>query len=419
MYKKHTLSNGIRVVTECIPFANSISIGYWMKSGSRYENSKNNGISHMIEHMLFKGTKNRSAKKLAEEIESLGGQINAFTGKETTCFYVKLLDEHYETGINVLSDMLLNSNFNENDIEKEKGVIVEEINMYEDSPEDLVADLLAESVWKGDSLSFPILGTEKTVRSFNKQIILDYFEKMYVPQNLVISVAGNFDEEKLLNTIEKNLSSWKADNKESIIITSPEVQKNIALKTKDIEQLHVSLTLHGIKLGEDSLYSLYAINNYFGGGSSSILFQKLREEKAFVYTIYSYPSAYKNAGAYNIYFALNEKYIDKAVSIINCEIQKLVDYGLNEEQIKKAREQLKGNYILGLESISSRMFSMGKSEIMLEKIEEPKDVLNRINSITKENINNVINTVFKSGVLSAAVVGKNASKQKIENLIWR
>ncbi len=201
MYNKYTLDNGIRVVTEEIPYVNSISIGVWVKSGSRYENKKNNGVSHFIEHMLFKGTKKRSARQIAEEIEDLGGQINAFTGKEATCFYVKLLDEHFNVGIDVLSDMILNSKFNEEDIEKEKSVILEEINMYEDSPEDLVIDLLSEATWGDDSLSFPILGVKDTIASLKREDIIDYFYKHYVTQNMVIAVAGNFNEKALFKVL--------------------------------------------------------------------------------------------------------------------------------------------------------------------------------------------------------------------------
>lgn len=419
MHKRYTLKNGIKVVTEYIPYVNSISIGVWIGSGSRYENEHNNGVSHFIEHMLFKGTYNRSAKQLASEIEELGGQINAFTGKEATCFYVKLLDQHYETGIDVLSDMLINPRLSEEDIEKEKSVIQEEIYMYEDSPEELVADLLSYATWKNDTLAYPILGTEQTIKNMNKDIIMDYILKTYNPHNIVISVAGNFDEDKLIYKLEDFFGNLTRKSNFNPMISSPVPNKEILVKNKDIEQVHICLTLKGIELGNDRLYTLLAVNNYFGGGTSSQLFQKLREEKGYVYTIYSYPSSYKNAGIYNIYFALNENYIENAMELVHNEIQNILLKKIDDDKIKKAKEQLKGSYILGLESVSSRMFSMGKSEIMLKKISEPKEILDKIDSITKEDVYETIDYVFSEGIISAAAVGRNVNQEDFKKIVWR
>lgn len=417
MYNKYTLDNGIRVVTEEIPYVNSISIGVWVKSGSRYENKKNNGVSHFIEHMLFKGTKKRSARQIAEEIEDLGGQINAFTGKEATCFYVKLLDEHFNVGIDVLSDMILNSKFSEEDIEKEKSVILEEINMYEDSPEDLVIDLLSKATWGDDSLSFPILGEKDTIASLKREDIIDYFYKHYVTQNMVIAVAGNFNEKALFKALNDKFGQWERDKNSEQNLSTPEINRNILVKNKNIEQIHVALTLDGIELGSDKLYPLLAINNYFGGGTSSKLFQTFREEKGYVYTIYSFPSPYKNKGSFNVYFALNDQYMDEAFNLFYTEIKKILKYKMNSKEIMKAKEQLKGNYILGLESVSSRMFSLGKSEIMLNKVYEPKDVLDKINNINNNDVNNLIDSIFKKGVLTVSAVGKNINEEKLRYIL--
>ncbi|SEF46013.1 Predicted Zn-dependent peptidase [Caloramator fervidus] len=417
MLKKLTLKNGIRVVYEKIPYVNSITIGIWVGSGSRLENKNNNGVSHFIEHMMFKGTQNRTAKRIAEEIEELGGQINAFTGKEATCYYVKLLDEHYETGIEVLSDMILNPKFSSEDIEKEKGVIIEEINMYEDSPEDLVFDLLSMATWGNDSLALPILGYENTVKSISREVILDYYNKTYNPSNIVISFTGNFDEDKILELICEKFETWNSVNNIQIEYSYPNINNEIKVKNKDIEQVHVALTLEGIELGNDKLYTLLAINNYFGGGTSSRLFQKLREEYGYVYTIYSFTSAYKNKGMFNIQFALNKAYLEKSLVLITHEIVDILKNKMSDVQITKAKEQLKGSYILGLESVSSRMFSIGKSELMLNKVFEPKEVLNKIESITKDEFYEVIDLVFKNGFLSAALVGRDLNEEKIKNLI--
>lgn len=417
MYKRYALNNGIKIVSEYIPYVNSISIGIWVKSGSRYEDADNNGISHFIEHMLFKGTKNRSAKRIAEEIEELGGQINAFTGKEATCFYVKLLDEHYKIGIDVLSDMILHPKFSIEDIEKEKSVIQEEINMYEDSPEDLVSDILSTATWNEDSLSFPILGTTNTIKNMSQEKILNYFNTTYVPNNVVISVAGNFNEKEIIKSLEEIFSSWNGKSKSKLILSSPYINQKIITRNKDIEQIHIALTLKGIELGNDKLYTLLAINNYFGAGTSSLLFQKLREESGYVYTIYSFPSSYKNCGIFNIYFALNEQYLENAIHLIQTEIHNIIKNKMTDNEIKKAKEQLKGNYILGLESISSRMFGMGKSELLLENIFEPKEILNKIDSITRTDVFEMIDNIFNNGIYSAASVGRNITEDKLNKII--
>jgi predicted Zn-dependent peptidase len=418
MYKRHVLNNGIRIVSEHIPYVNSISIGIWVKSGSRYENTINSGVSHFIEHMLFKGTEIRSAKRIAEEIEELGGQINAFTGKEATCFYVKLLDEHYKVGIDVLSDMIINPKFSVEDIEKEKSVIQEEINMYEDSPEDLVSDIISAATWNMDSLSYPILGTHNTIKNMSKETVCEYFDLRYTPENIVISVAGNFDEEVINKRLEEAFSNWKMNVRSNIMLSAPNINQKIIVKSKDIEQIHIALTLKGIELGNDKLYTLLAINNFFGAGTSSQLFQRIREESGYVYTIYSFPSSYKNCGVFNIYFALNEQYLESAIGLINTEIKNIITTKMTENDIKKAKEQLKGNYILGLESISSRMFSMGKSELMLEKIFEPKEILHKIDAITKDDVFEMIDNIFNEGIFSAAAVGRNINEEKLNKFIW-
>ena len=419
MYKRYILKNGISVVTEYIPYVNSISIGAWIGSGSRYENENNNGVAHFIEHIVFKGTKNRTAKKIAEDIEELGGQINAFTGKEATCFYVKMLDEHYDIGIDVLSDMLFNSNFLEQDIEKEKSVIQEEINMYEDSPEDLVADILSLAAWKDDPISYPILGSDKTIKDMSKEKILDYFNKTYVPDNMVISIAGNYNEKDLIDKLEEKFGQYESKNKFKGDLTKPPVQNNILVKNKDIEQIHIALTFNGVELGNDRLYTLLVLNNYFGGGTSSRLFQKLREEEGYVYTIYSYPSAYRNLGVFNVYFALNEQYIKNAIDLIYKEIDEVLKNKLSSETIRKSKEQLKGNYILGLESVSSRMFGMGKSELMFKKVYEPKEILDKIDKISDNDVNELVDEIFKNGVLCAAAVGRNINEDSFKKILWR
>ena len=242
MYKTHVLDNGLTIIAEEIPYLKSIALGLWINAGSRIENEKNSGVSHFIEHMLFKGTKNRTSKELASEIDNLGGQINAFTSKECTCYYVKLLDSHIDIGIDVISDMILNSLFDESDIDKERAVILEELKMYEDSPEDLAYDLLTEGIYKNDSLGMNIVGSVDSLQNLNKEVLLDYFEKYYVPNNSVISISGNFKFEEIVKKIEEKFKDWKS-KKVNVDIKPAEFKSCYIAKNKDTEQVNLAMSL--------------------------------------------------------------------------------------------------------------------------------------------------------------------------------
>lgn len=416
MNTKDILDNGIRVVTEHIPYVNSVSIGIWIANGSRNENSHNNGVSHFIEHMMFKGTLKRTAREIAESIEEIGGQINAFTGKEATCYYVKVLDSHLDIAIDVLADMLLDSKLSDEDIEKEKSVITEEINMYEDSPEDLVTDLLSKTMWPNASVGYPILGTQKTLKEFNRQIIVEYINEYYTTDNTVISVVGNFDKNRLMELIKDKFYRWNKNGKR-IEHDAPSMCRSVLTKNKDIEQIHLSFGLKGIEIGNDDLYTLLVINNIFGGGTSSRLFQKIREEKGLAYSIYSYPSSYRNIGFYSIYVGLNPQYVSEVVGIIKEEIEEINIKGISEEQLNKSKEQLKGNYILGLESTSNRMFGIGKSQLLINRTYEPKEILQKIDMINMEDAKRVIMNVFGEGIVSGAAVGKLDKKNNLEKIL--
>ncbi|MBC8062375.1 MAG: insulinase family protein [Clostridiaceae bacterium] len=416
MYNIFKLKNGLRVVVEDIDYVNSVSVGLWVENGSRNENEKNNGISHFIEHMLFKGTIKRTSKELAESIEDIGGQLNAFTSKEATCYYVKILDSYLELAVEVLSDMLFNSKFAVEDIEKEKGVVIEEINMSEDSPEDVLIDLQCKATWGEDSLSLPILGTTDTVKSFTQKDIKEYVESHYIPENSVISISGKFDMNSIEKLINKYFGHWESNNKKVTTYSNPEIINNVFYKKKSIEQLHLSLSFEGIKLGDDNIYSLLIINNILGGGASSILFQKIREEMGICYSIYSYISTYKNVGLINIYAGLNPNYAAEAIKVIKAEVEAYIKRGITEEKLSKAKEQVKGSYILGLESTSSRMFSNGKSVLFLNRVNEPKMVLEKINAVKMENIIEIMAKTFGKGILNATFVGDNVDFEVLTKL---
>lgn len=412
MYNLFKLDNGLRVVVENIEQFNSVSVGLWVENGSRNEDTINNGISHFIEHMMFKGTKHRTSKQIAEAIEDIGGQINAFTGKEATCYYVKVLDSYLELGLDVISDMLFNSNFTEEDIEKEKGVVVEEINMSEDSPEDVLMDLHSIAAWGQESISRPILGYEHTVRGFNRTMLVDYLQRYYIPENCVISICGKVDMSNIKEVVEKYFGAWECNKKSITKYNNPEILKSNLFRKKDIEQLHVTLGIPGIEVGHDDIYTLILLSNILGGGASSILFQKIREELGICYSIYLFISSHINVGTVNVYAGLNPQYIKEALETINFELKKFSTDSISQEKLTKAKEQLKGSYILGLESTSSRMFSNGKSVLFKNKINTPSDVISRIDSINHEKIEKVMDMTFRKGIYNSAFVGKDSTLLK-------
>ncbi|MGE5629419.1 MAG: M16 family metallopeptidase [Solirubrobacterales bacterium] len=417
MYKLFKLNNGLRVVYEKISYVNSISVGLWVENGSRNEELSNNGISHFIEHMLFKGTDRRSALDIVEAIEDVGGQINAFTGKEATCFYIKALDSYLELSLDILSDMLFNSKFSKEEIEKEKGVVIEEINMSEDSPEDVLSDLHSQAIWGKDPISLPILGTEDTVKSFTQDQIIKYVSSRYIPENSVISIAGNFDEDITEELIYKYFGNWESNNKKITSYSSPILLKEHLYKKKNIEQLHISLGIPGVKTGNEDLYTLLLLSNVLGGGASSLLFQKIREEKGLCYSIFSYISAFNNTGIVSIYTSLNPKYASEVVSLINNEIYNFIKTGISDSKLKKAKEQLKGSYILGLESTSSRMFNNGKSVLFLNKINTPEDIIRKVDHIDQEKISDVLEKTLGNGIQNSAFVGETSELERLKGII--
>lgn len=405
MFKKTSLKNGLRVVCEKIPYVRSVSIGIWVKTGSSNENQQNNGISHFIEHMLFKGTEKRSAAQIAESIDNIGGQLNAFTGKECTCYYTKILDEHIDTAVDVLSDMFFNSIFAKKDIALEKKVVLEEIGMYEDSPEELVHDILSETVWDGSAIGYPILGTRKTLRGINEDMIRKYMNDRYTTNNTVISVAGNFDEDALNEILEKYFGHWGSTKESQQGSQNVNFRSEVSVKEKETEQVHICIGFEGIKNGDVKMYPLLAVNNILGGGMSSRLFQKIREKKGLVYSIYSYPTTYNDAGLFTIYAGMKPENLEDVTKLIYDEVRLIQKKGITTQELQKSKEQLKGNYILGLESTSSRMNSIGKSELMLGYIHTPEEILHKIEAIKMEGVEYIVQNIFDLEKKGVSVVG--------------
>ena len=407
MYKCQTLKNGLTIIGEEIPYLKSISLGVWVKAGSIMETKENSGVSHFIEHMLFKGTTNRTSKELAREIDNLGGVINAFTSKECTCVYVKLLDEHINIGIDVLSDMILNSRFDERDIKKEKSVILEELKMYEDSPDDLVYDLLLENIYKDHSLGMNILGDRQSLKNLKRESILDYYNKYYVPNNSIISICGNFKFEEIVKQIEEKFKTWQPKSVDTTT-TKPNFNPCIVKKNKDIEQVNLAINLDAIPMTNNrEVYALSVVNNVFGGSISSRLFQKIREEKGLAYSIYSSQTLYEDCGELGIFASTSTENIQEVYKSILEEIELIRNEYISPQEIHESKEQLKGSYMLDLESTSSRMMSNGKNLLMRNKVDDEQDIIDYINAVEYDDVVKIIKKVFNTENMGVCIVGKD------------
>ena len=407
MYFRGELKNGIKVIMEKIPYIKSVSVGVFINVGTKDESENNNGISHFIEHMIFKGTEKRDAKDIAKEIDNLGGQMNAFTSSEYTCYYVRVLDKHLTTAVDILSDMLNNPKFSEEDIANEKRVILEEINMYLDSPEDVVFDMIHEIMFKGTPLSFPVLGTKETVKNLDRKTLIDYYNKYYRPDNMVITVIGNYNEKEIIDILN-NYFSRKPSCKNIVRDKSsslPSLKPCILGKQREFEQVNFCLGTEGIKRDNEEKYSLYIINNFFGGSVSSILFQKIREERGLAYSVYSTPVSFKNAGIFTIYAALSNKGILNVARLIKEEIIKFKKNLIGKSDLLKLKEQLKSSYILEMESTFDRMLEIGSSELLTGDALTLEEVLNKINKVSLDDIKRVTEKIFDSSKFNIAYVG--------------
>ena len=417
MYKIKTLDNGIRTIMQRVPYLNSITVGVIIESGSFYESKSDNGISHFIEHMLFKGTKNRSARQIAEAIDDIGGQINAFTSKEHTCYYAKVLSEHLPIAVDVISDMLTNSCFDEYEIEKEKGVILEEISMYQDFPEDLAFELLNEMLYGEMSLAMPILGTEETVKSLSKDQIIEYFYDKYDPTRMVIAAAGNLDEDDTYNLLNDRFGSFNNEKKNRGKLVpsysydpSPKVEGVV----KDIEQMNICLGFTGPSTYSEDIFPLMVVNNILGGTMSSRLFQEIRENLGLVYNIESSITSYNGAGMLSIYLALSADQVHKVSRLIRKELDTLKRDYISDAELNKSKEHLKGSYILSLESSFNKMYEMGKCLLHDQKIETPEEVMDQINAVDMDSVKRVIDRYIEWNHLNISYVGNIKNKEVFE-----
>ncbi len=398
------LSNGIPVIMEPIEYLHSASFGVYVKTGSAYENAENNGISHMLEHMFFKSTKNRTARQIAEEMALLGGSLNAFTEKESTSFYVTTLSEQIPEAIGLIGDMLTNPLFLPEELEKEKSVVLEEIDMYDDSPDDLVHEMLQKEAWKDAPLGYIISGERENVKHFTQQQLFAYKEEMYTSDRMVLSIAGKFSEEEVLAMLEKCFSSFTV-SKENCVEMVPVYRPVVYKRVKDMEQVHLNIAFPCISYLSDDKYALYLLNTIFGGEDNSRLFQRLREDAGLAYSIYSYESIYETAGLFHIDAVLNPSKLDKAMEEIEKAVAEICENGVTEKELKQAKQLLKTDLIIGNESTKSKIYNNGKAYLTKGYIKSTEEVCEEIYKVTCEEIRNFAGKYLKWNEKSVSLVG--------------
>lgn len=401
---KHQLQNGLRVIYEKIPTYRSVAFGIWVKTGSRTEYKENNGISHLIEHMLFKGTDKYTAKTIAEQFDGIGGHVNAFTSKEYTCYYVKVLDQHFHIAIDILSDMFFHSKLNEEDILKEKNVIYEEIAMYEDTPDDLVHDLISTAAYGNHSLGYPILGTELNLSALSSHDLREYMDQHYHIDNTVISIAGNINDQ-MIQLVEHHFGNF-TNRKLEQSLNTPEYNNDLIFSPKATEQNHLCIAYPGCSLSDDHIYAMALLTNTIGGGMSSRLFQQIREDRGLAYSIYSYHTAYADHGLFTIYAGTAPKQTDEVLKVTSDVIQNIAHNQLTASELAKGKEQLKGSLILSLESSSSRMNRLGKNELMLGRHRSLDQIIEKIDAVQMSDIKALSDRVFTQP-FAFAMVGKS------------
>lgn len=403
------LPNGLRIIGERLPYLRTVSVGVWLHTGSMMELPAENGLSHFLEHMVFKGTSHRNTRQIAEEMDAVGGQINAFTGKDCTCFYARVIDEDLKLAIDVLSDLTIHATMDDDELQKERGVILEEIAMDEDSPEDLVTDLLSKTQFGDQSLGMPILGPADQVEAYTRQHLLDYRAKHYCPRDCVVAISGNYDPQQVLELCQQFFGDWHNDLPEFIVPPQTVLQGCTAVREKDVEQLHLCLGFAGTGFGTRQIYPQAVLNNVLGGSMSSRLFQRIREELGMAYTIYSYPNSYQGSGTFGIYAGVSPKNGGLVLSEIRKELKRLVDDGITDKEFKDAKTQVRVGYLMSLESSGSRMQALGRSLLLLNRIVTPTESLAAIEAVTRDDVMDTARRILTAEPC-IAVVGKDVAR---------
>ncbi|MDI6731188.1 MAG: pitrilysin family protein [Candidatus Margulisbacteria bacterium] len=401
--KTTVIENSLTLVTEEIASLRSVAMGVLVGTGSGSESEKESGISHFIEHMLFKGTTKRSAYDIAHALDAVGGKINAYTGKEFTMYYAVVLDKHIDVAIDVLSDIVVNSLYDDDAIELEKGVVLEEIKMYEDTPDELIHDYFAEKILHGHTLAKPIIGNEESVRAISRGEILNYLDRSYGPQNTVIALAGAVPKD-IVSRISKAFAGYKGIGVRGQY-EIPQIKGGQYLKKKKTEQVHLCLGTKGVSQIEDDRYPYAVLDNILGGSMSSHLFQEVREKRGLVYSIYSTSSPFRDFGLSYVYAGTSAGSLEQVINLILLEFSQLKKEGISLAELDKARENLKGSLVLGLESTSSRMSWLAKSQMYHNRVQTIDEVFEKVDKVTNDDIIRMANDYFKDEYLTLAVIG--------------
>ena len=392
-YKKTQLPNGLTIVTEKIPYIRSVSIGVWIKSGSRDESKEANGMAHFLEHMLFKGTERRSAREIARSLESVGGYLNAFTSKEQTCYYAEILDNQISKAVDVLSDMICHSVFAPKELEKERQVILDEIDSVEDSPDDLVQDIFVEKLYPDHSLGLPILGSKSSVNRVTRELLIEFFQKFYSSDNILIAAAGNIEHDRLVDLCEIKFQ-LTSNNESNASQSSPQIGQGEYLLSRQINQAHICLGTSALPYNHHLKYELLLLNTMLGVGMGSRLFQNIRELHGVAYSVYSFVDFFKDNGLLAIYLGTDRSKKDKAISLIEKELKKLQSKPLSRTELQRVKAQLKGNLLLGLENTPRRMSRLAKMEIYLQKYQDVDQIIRDIDNVSSDSISTLVKQIF-------------------------
>jgi predicted Zn-dependent peptidase len=401
---REVLPSGLRLVTERMTHVRSVSIGVWLARGSRHEPAEQSGIAHFVEHMLFKGTATRSAEDIAQTIDSIGGQMDAFTAKEYASYYIKVLDEHLPLAVEVLSDIIMRPKFAAEDLDREKKVVLEEIKMVEDTPDDLVHELFVERFWQNHPLGRPILGTKETVESLTTDGLRRYFETVYTAPTLIIAVVGNIEHQAARALVEKSFAGL-SNTSQPITDGPPTVMPTVLIRNKELEQSHVCLGTRGYQQDHADRYSSYILNTILGGSMSSRLFQNVREKRGLAYAVFSGLSAYRDAGSMTIYAGCANDAVGELIDVVIAELRRLKEEPLPESELRRAKDHLKGSLMLNLESTSSRMSHLARQEIYFDRHFGLDETLAGIEAVTVSEIQRVARDLFADGALAATVLG--------------
>jgi predicted Zn-dependent peptidase len=404
MIVKESLDSGLTLITESVPGARSVAVGVWLKRGSRHEPPDQSGISHFIEHMVFKGTKTRSAQRIAEEVDSIGGHMDAFTAKEYASFHVKVLDEHLPTAVEILGDIVTNPRFDPEEMAREKKVIFEEINMVEDTPDDLVMELFAGAFWPGHPLGRSILGSKRSVGRLRRESLAEFFARVYQPRNIVVAAAGHLDHERASRLVRRHFGSLRA-RRSPANGRAPSIATRVVTRSKrDLEQVHICLGTRGYPQAHPDRYGCYILNTVLGGSMSSRLFQNIRERRGLVYSISSGVTAYSDSGLFSVYAGTSRESVRQVIDLTLEEIRKLCGETLDEAELRRAKDHLRGSLVLSLEYTGARMSQLAREEIYFGRSFTLDELLSEIEAVTAEDVRRIASELFP-GRWAASALG--------------